>query len=326
MADNRSPQVRFVEVDESHAGQRLDNFLLGYLKGVPRSRVYRLLRRGEVRINRGRAGPGYRLAVGDVVRVPPVRTAPVTETRGGAMVPPPAPVLYEDDALIVVDKPSGLAVHGGTGLAGGLIEQLRASRPGTGMLELVHRLDRDTSGCLLVARRRDALVKLNAMFRGAAARETDAAAEPRVRKRYLALVMGDVGPGPRQVQAALRRNVPRGGERLTAVSGEGRESRTLVVPRWTHPTASLVEIELLTGRTHQARAHMAHIGHPVAGDTRYGSREFNAAMRPLGLRRLFLHAHSLSFAHPLHGRRLTVTSPLPSVLEEVAARVRGTAG
>lgn len=304
--------VRFLEIDETRAGQRLDNFLLGQLKGVPRSHVYRLLRRGEVRVNGRRAKPDQRLEAGDRVRLPPVRTAPAAPRSAGAGFDwLNDRVLYEDNELLVLDKPAGFAVHGGSGVTVGLIEALRASRPGSPMIELAHRLDRDTSGCLLLAKDRRVLLALHRMFR-----------EGQIEKRYLALIRGRWRGGPREVSAALERGPKRGGERRVEVRLGGREAASRFIPRGHYGPATLVEILLHTGRTHQARVHAAYLGHPIAGDDKYGERDFNREMRSLGLHRLFLHAASLRFAHPSGQARIAVEAPLPPELAHLLKRLR----
>lgn len=304
--------VRLLEIDESRAGQRLDNFLLGQLKGVPRSHVYRLLRRGEVRVNGGRAKPDHRLEAGDRVRVPPVRTAAARPQAGAAGFEwLNDRVLYEDDQILALDKPAGLAVHGGSGVAVGLIEVLRSLRPRSPFIELAHRLDRDTSGCLLLAKDRPVLLALHRMFRAG-----------EIEKRYLALVRGRWRGGPREVSAALERGPERAGERRVEVRASGREAASRFSPRGHYGPSTLVEIRLYTGRTHQARVHAAHIGHPIAGDEKYGERDFNREMRDLGLRRLFLHAASLRFAHPAGRARITVEAVLPPELSRLLERLR----
>lgn len=305
------PAVRHVEIDEQRAGQRLDNFLIATLKGVPRSRIYRILRRGEVRVNRGRAQPDYRLEAGDIVRLPPVRVAPRpprAEADGFEWLA--QRIFYEDDHLLAVDKPAGLAVHAGSGVAVGLIEALRALRPQAPMLELVHRLDRDTSGCLLVAKNRPALLGLHRQLRAG-----------EVEKRYLALVKGIWRGEAREVSVALEKSRLASGERRVRASHAGKESATRFIPGRVCGPATLVEIDLLTGRTHQARAHAAHIGHPIAGDDKYGDWEFNRLMRTQGLKRLFLHAQRLSFAHPATGRKMDAEAPLPSELSDFLERL-----
>ncbi len=307
----KSPAVRHVEIDETREGQRLDNFLLAVLKGVPKSRIYRCLRKGEVRVNKGRVGPDYRLQEGDVVRIPPIRVAPET------VLPARAAssfdwltqyVLFEDEHLLVLDKPSGMAVHAGSGVATGIIEALRAWRPDAAMLELAHRLDRETSGCLLIAKSRAALLHLHAQLR-----------EGEIAKHYLALVQGRFRHG-RTVTASLERR-ERGGERMVQASTEGKDAATRFHPRRQYGLATLVDIELLTGRTHQARVHAAHTNHPIAGDDKYGDREFNREMRALGLKRLFLHAARLEFRHPARNRSMVAESPLPPELTAVLAKL-----
>lgn len=305
--------VRYVEIDENRAGQRLDNFLIGQLKGVPKSRVYRLLRRGEVRVNRGRVGPDYRLQEGDSVRLPPVREPPPRELVASSSDYEwlSDRILYEDDALIAVDKPAGFAVHGGSGVTFGVIEAFRLLRPAAPFLELVHRLDRSTSGCLLLAKSRPTLLALHAMLQ---AGDID--------KRYLALIKGRWRGGAAELSAPLARDRRRGAERLVGVSDDGKDAETRFIPKSTYGSTTLVEIHLLTGRTHQARVHAAHLGHPIAGDDKYGDRELNRKLRPLGLRRLFLHAASLRFKHPVSGQKVAFEAPLPPELASVLERLR----
>lgn len=305
------PGVRILAVDAEDAGQRIDNFLLRHLKGVPRSLIYRILRRGEVRVNKGRIKPEYRVQAGDQVRIPPVRTGqPVPGPGGGPGSRLEERILYEDARLLVVDKPAGMAVHGGSGLSFGVIEALRAARPEARFLELVHRLDRETSGCLLIAKRRSELRMLHELLRGGG-----------VEKRYLALVRGRWSRGETLVEAPLLKNQLRSGERIVTVDAEGKAADSRFRPLEIHREASLVEVELGTGRTHQIRVHGAHIGHPLAGDEKYGDAEFNRRMRDLGLRRLFLHAHSLGFADPESGREVHVSAPLPDELRVVLDRL-----
>src|SRR5581483_5271308 len=266
--------VRYLEIDQNRAGQRLDNFLLRQLKGVPKSRVYRLLRRGEVRVNRGRAGPDYRVQEGDSVRLPPVRTAAPTTAVTADYGWLSARILHEDEHLLVIDKPAGFAVHGGSEVAVGVIEAFRTLRPDANFLELVHRLDRGTSGCLLLAKSRPALLALHRMWRDGG-----------VHKHYLALIKGRWRGGARMVNVPLARDRPRGAERLVGVTTEGKNAESRFTPKRTHGPATLVDIELLTGRTHQARVHAAHLGHPIAGDDKYGDYAFNRSLRPLGLPR-----------------------------------------
>jgi 23S rRNA pseudouridine955/2504/2580 synthase len=299
-------------VGEESAGQRIDNFLLRVLKGVPKSHVYRILRSGEVRLNRGRVGPDARLAPGDVVRIPPLRMAKAAKQQA---VPARAfrpGVLYEDDALVAVDKPAGLAVHGGSGIALGLIEQLRAARPEARFLELVHRLDRDTSGVLLIAKKRAALVDLHAQLR-----------DGTMDKRYLVLVRGPWRDAMRKVDIPLHKFVTREGERRVRIDEGGQRAITIfrrleARPRHTPPVA-LLEAELRTGRTHQIRVHLAHLGHALAGDDKYGDFAWNRELARKGLKRMFLHARRLTFRHPTNGREMTVESALPAELARFAA-------
>lgn len=304
--------ARELTIDEHHAGQRIDNFLIARLKGLPRTRIYRILRRGEVRVNKGRIRQHYRLQHGDVVRIPPLRLAPspTTERAPAAALRERVEecILFEDRGLIVLDKPSGVAVHGGSGRSHGVIEALRASRGDGRYLELVHRLDRDTSGCLMIAKRRSVLTALHAAFR-----------EGKVDKRYLVLVQGRWRGGARDVNAGLRRNVLQSGERLVRVDASGKAGRTRFVPRESGASASFLEARPFTGRTHQIRVHAASVGHPVAGDTKYGDRDFNRDMRGQGLRRLFLHAASLAFENPGEQAPATVEAPLPAELRRVLA-------
>ena len=308
---NRQPRTAAHEVivDESASGQRIDNFLITYLKGVPRTRIYRLLRRGEVRVNRGRVRQHYRLAVGDVIRVPPVRAGEVRPAK----TPSEArrrdidrAILHEDDRLIVLNKPAGWAVHGGSGLDFGVIECLRAARPHARGMELVHRLDRDTSGCLLIAKRRSVLLSLHEALR-----------TERVRKRYLALVEGGFGQRRRRCDAPLLREQRASGERIVCVRADGKRSVTDFVPIETGNVASLIMAQPRTGRTHQIRVHAAELHSPLAGDEKYGDRAFNRLMRSHGLRRLFLHA--LSIALPCGNEWIEFEAPLGPELAAVLA-------
>ncbi len=307
-----SPQgPRTLEIGPDAAGQRIDNFLLTRLKGAPKSLIYRILRRGEVRVNRGRIKPSYRLQAGDSVRIPPVRLGePRTPARPNQRVLDEleAAILYEDKRLLVLNKPSGLAVHGGSGVSFGVIEALRALRPEAHYLELVHRLDRETSGCLVIAKKRSALRALHALLRGEG--------EEGVDKRYLALVKGRWEGGPRRVEAPLHKNVLKSGERIVVVDPAGKAALSLFKPLTIYDDASLVEVRLITGRTHQVRVHAAHAGHPIAGDDKYGDPEFNRRMAGLGLKRLFLHARSLGFELE-GGAPVQVNAPLDDDLNRV---------
>lgn len=306
--------VRTATVPEELAGQRIDNYLLRELKGVPKTRIYRLLRRGEVRVNGGRVRPTTRLNAGDQVRIPPVR-----ETMSGDSPQPSrqvmqrleAAIIHEDDRLLVIDKPSGLAVHGGSGIAYGIVEALRLMRPQAPFLDLAHRLDRETSGCLVLAKRRSTLRALHTQFR-----------DGQVDKRYLALVQGQFETGQRRVEACLRPEAGKGGERVMRVHPDGLAARTDFRCLRSYDAWSLVEAVLHTGRMHQIRAHAAAIGHPVAMDRRYGSASADREIRPLGLRRLFLHAASLAFDAP-HCGRIEVQAALPDDLAAVLDRLAG---
>lgn len=312
-----TPRAVQVTAGGDDAGRRLDNFLLGHLKGVPRTHVYRLIRSGEVRVNRGRAKAGYRLAAGDVIRVPPVRRPDQLNA------PPPgrvradwieALILHEDAGLLVLNKPSGLAVHGGSGISLGAIELLRVARGPRCTLELAHRLDRDTSGCLLIAKRASALRDLHAQFRNGT-----------VDKRYLALLIGRWPGRARTVDAPLVTEERRGGERHVRVDAAGKPATTHFVPLERFAGAVLADVHLDTGRTHQIRVHAASIGHPVAGDTRYGGNDDPVVAR-VGLKRLFLHARSLGFNRPGTEEPLCVEAPPGPDLTGPLERLRGVAG
>jgi 23S rRNA pseudouridine955/2504/2580 synthase len=310
--------VQHREVAAEEAGQRLDNYLQRHLKQVPRSRIYRLIRRGEVRVNGRRAAAQTRLQAQDKVRIPPVRMLPAgapPAPRAGLMERIRSSIVYEDDRLIVIDKPAGIAVHGGSGVSSGVIEALRASRPEES-LELVHRLDRDTSGCLLIARHAATLRGLHKLLR-----------EDGFEKRYLALVRGRWQLGAKRIDIPLRTNARVGGERTVRVDPAGKPAESRFRPvQFFGKTATLLEVSLITGRTHQIRVHAAHAGHPVAGDEKYGDQDFNRELRAVGLERMFLHAVSLSFTWP-QGGEFSVNTPLPpelgAVLEQLAPRVAG---
>ena len=291
--------VRMVVMGDEHEGQRLDNFLLRMCKGVPKSHLYKAIRDGQVRVNKGRCRAETRLASGDTVRIPPLRL-PAPGTTPPA--PPAAfPVLYEDAHLLVIDKPAGVAVHGGSGVSFGVIEQLRAARPDERMLELAHRLDRETSGVLMVARSRKALVALHDMMR-----------ESRGRKHYLALVVGDWVNDRQHVRLPLLKYLTPDGERRVRVDPLGKAAHTIITLQHRYAGRySLVGAELRTGRTHQIRVHLASQGHPIAGDDKYGPDEVRAALAAQGFRRMFLHAHRLEIPHPVSGEPLVFESPLP---------------
>lgn len=312
---NRDPKgtlrtgVRKIVIDEDQAGQRIDNFLRRQLPGLPNGRLYRILRRGEVRVNGGRVRAEYKLLPGDAVRIPPARI-------DAGPAPPPAgkiadlenQVLYEDKRLLVINKPAGLAVHGGSGISHGVVELLRAARPEIRDLSLVHRLDRETSGCLVLAKRRSALRELHAQFRNGT-----------VEKNYFALVVGDWQFGEQTVDAPLLVRHRKNGERHVVVSDAGKQARTKMRLSRTFGKFSLLQCQPLTGRTHQIRVHALHMGHPVAHDERYGDPEANAAAAKLGLHRLFLHAQSIAFPDA-SGNDLHFTAPLADELERFLQR------
>ena len=316
-APQTTQKARIVEVEAERAGQRIDNFLLATLKGVPKSRIYRMLRKGEVRVNKGRIKANYRVQSGDAVRIPPMRVAEENAPANpGSRVLSriEASIIAEDKGFLVLNKPSGIAVHGGSGLNYGVIEALRVLRPDAPYLELVHRLDRETSGCLLIAKRRSVLRELHRLLR-----------ENGVDKRYLALLKGCWQGGERRVNAPLLKNTLRSGERVVTVSEEGKAAASIFRPVEVFADASLVEVSLLTGRTHQIRVHAASIGHPIAGDEKYGDEGFNRQMKAHGLRRLFLHAQSLRFSlEALDEQALEqqFTAPLGDELETVLNSLR----
>lgn len=312
MADGRD--VQWVEVGEGQSGQRVDNFLMARLKGVPRALVYRIVRKGEVRVNKKRVKVDHRLAAGDLVRIPPLRVAPreaVKEVSEGLRNLLAGSVLVEGPDWLVINKPAGLAVHGGSGVKIGLIEALRQVREDLDFLELVHRLDRDTSGCLLLAKSRPALLALN-----------DSLKKHQMDKQYLALV-GGRWPARRDfVSARLERYELANGERRVRVDPAGKVARTRFAVREAFAGVTLVEAEPITGRTHQIRVHAAHAGHPLLGDDKYGTREGETQARRLGLSRLFLHAASLTFPEPSSGRPVQIRAPLPEELEAALVRAR----
>jgi 23S rRNA pseudouridine955/2504/2580 synthase len=306
------PSVRRERVDDSVAGQRIDNYLLRICKGVPKSHVYRILRSGEVRVNGGRVGPTYRLAEGDEVRIPPVRIAR-PESTGSAPPGRPLAVVHEDEALLVVDKPAGKAVHGGSGVSFGVIEQLRSQRPAARLLELVHRIDRETSGLLIIAKKRASLKAMHDMMR-----------EGLVEKHYLALVAGRWSNPLQHIKEPLFKYLTPEGERRVRVSEGGKLAHSVVrlVRRW--PGFSLLDVELKTGRTHQIRVHLAHLGFPLCGDDKYGDFSLNKRLEADGLKRMFLHAAKLSFTHPLTGEKLVLASELPPELKAFIDQLNGT--
>ncbi|HHR6140464.1 TPA: 23S rRNA pseudouridine(955/2504/2580) synthase RluC [Providencia alcalifaciens] len=302
-------QVQFIDISDDEAGQRIDNFLLSKLKGVPKSMIYRIIRKGEVRVNKGRIKPEYKLLEGDQVRVPPVRvaereTAPVSAKLDKVAALADC-ILYEDESILVINKPSGTAVHGGSGLSFGVIEGLRALRPEARFLELVHRLDRDTSGILLVAKKRSALRALHEQLR-----------LKQMQKDYLALVRGNWQSHTKVVQAPLLKNILQSGERIVRVSSEGKPSETRFKVEERFENATLVKASPATGRTHQIRVHTLHAGHPIAFDDRYGDKQFDSQLADTGLKRLFLHAYALKFTHPKSGEEMRVVAPLHNDLNQ----------
>ncbi|MCE8020068.1 RluA family pseudouridine synthase [Halomonas sp. MCCC 1A11036] len=312
MAEGRN--VQWVEVGEGQSGQRVDNFLITRLKGVPRTLVYRIVRKGEVRVNKKRVKADYRLQEGDLVRIPPLKLAPreaVKQVSEGLRNLLAGSVLVEGPGWLVLNKPAGLPVHGGSGVKIGLIEALRQVREDLEFLELVHRLDRDTSGCLLLAKSRPALLALN-----------EALKQHRMDKRYLALVAGRWPARREFVSARLDRYDAGNGERRVRVDAAGKVARTRFAVREALPKATLIEAEPVTGRTHQIRVHAAHAGYPLLGDDKYGSREGESLARHLGLSRLFLHAESLTFPEPSSGRPVQIRAPLPDELEAALAQAR----
>jgi 23S rRNA pseudouridine955/2504/2580 synthase len=301
MNDLSKARATWLEVGEEQAAQRIDNFLLRILKGVPKSHVYRVLRSGEVRVNSGRIKPEYRLKVGDKIRVPPIRVSP---PKPAVLRPLQLPVVHEDEALIVIDKPSGVAVHGGSGVSHGVIESLRAERPQAKFLELAHRLDRDTSGLLIVAKKRSALVELHRMLR-----------EGEVEKIYLAVAKGVPEQAEFDISESLHKYVTSQGERRVAVREDGKTAVTKVKVVKQGAEFSLLQVRLLTGRTHQIRVHLAHAGHPVLGDDKYGDFPLNHELAKQGVKRLMLHASSLAFKHPTSGAALAFKAVVPGEMK-----------
>jgi 23S rRNA pseudouridine955/2504/2580 synthase len=315
-ATNPSLEVSWLTVDEESVGQRLDNYLIRHLKGVPKTHVYRIIRSGEVRVNKGRASADTRIEMGDVVRLPPVRISDKVAEK--AAQPAPArefPLLLEDDALMAIDKPAGVAVHGGSGVSFGVIEQLRQARPQAKLLELVHRLDRETSGILLVAKKRSALKHLQDQFRE---RETG--------KTYLALVQGSWPEKLKVIDSALHKFLLPDGERRVKVTTpddpDGMRSITLVKVAERLMGCTLLEVTIKTGRTHQIRVHLASMGHPIAGDDKYGDFEWNKNLSKQGFKRMFLHAWRLQFTHPVSGQRVELKSAMPAELNSFVQHVQ----
>lgn len=311
--DLRTP-IQFIDVDEEYAGQRLDNFLLSRLKGVPKSVIYRVVRKGEVRVNKGRTKPEYKLQAGDQVRVPPLVVSAEKDqvsTKLSLVKNLESHILFEDNDLIVINKPTGMAVHGGSGLQFGVIEALRALRPTAKFLELVHRLDRDTSGCLLIAKKRSVLTHLHEQLR-----------LKTVEKKYWALVAGQWDARNKKVTEPLKKNTLQSGERVVRVDereGKPSETRFKILQRYQEGT--LVEAFPVTGRTHQIRVHTACVGHPIACDDKYGDNEFTSQMNALGLKRLYLHAKTLAFTHPNTGEVMRCEAPLDQELAQILTKL-----
>lgn len=311
--NNKNP-VQFIEISASQADQRIDNFLLTLQKGVPKSRIYKAIRKGEVRVNKSRIKQTYKIQAGDSIRIPPLRTSEksadhfvgdhLRQQLLGA-------ILLEDDDLLVLNKPPGLAVHAGTNVAQGIIEALRIIRSDQGYLELVHRLDRDTSGCLLFAKNRNALLNLHQQM---ITHDLD--------KHYLALLKGGWDNQEKLVEQPLLKNITSSGERMVQVNPKGKYAKTLFIPIERFPQAQLTEVVLFTGRTHQIRVHSLYTDHPIAGDNKYGHRNFNKEMKKVGLKRLFLHAWKLGVNHPTTDEKLLLEAPLTTQLQNVVDKLR----
>lgn len=298
--------VRYLSISSEYAGQRIDNYLVTYLKGVPKTHIYRILRKGEVRVNKKRVAPSYRLQENDIVRLPPLQLeadAPIAAPSASFLAFLRTRILHEDDHLLIINKPAGISVHGGSGVKLGLVEALRHLYP-KHPLELAHRLDVDTSGCLILAKKRSALREIHALMR-----------EGQVRKIYWTLTQGHWKDSELRAEAALRKNILTSGERIVKVDPEGKPSITQFRPLKKYKGAMLVEALLETGRTHQIRVHARHQGHPVAGDEKYGNKLFNKTMRELGLKRLFLHAYEISFTLPMLEKTFHIQAPLEPDLE-----------
>lgn len=295
----KTPTVIRELVGEDAAAQRIDNFLLRHCKGVPKSHIYQIVRSGQVRVNGKRVAPAHRLECGDEVRIPPLRVAAAAEEPAGVPRRAELEVLFEDEALLALNKPAGMAVHGGSGVSYGVIELLRRQRQTARFLELVHRLDRETSGVLLLAKQRSALTALHGQLR-----------EGKVEKHYLALVKGRWLQPTREVRLPLHKYVTENGERRVTVREDGKEARSLVTLRSRWARFSLLDVELKTGRTHQIRVHLAHLGFPLCGDDKYGDFALNRELKRLGLGRMFLHADSLAFRHPGTGEAMEIRAPL----------------
>ena len=306
--DKKKSQVQYITVDDAYEGQRIDNFLITKLKGMPKSHIYRILRKGEVRVNKKRISPFYRLKLGDSIRLPPV----FLEERAGLAPPSKSTsallmgrILYEDDHLLIINKPAGMSVHAGSTVRVGVVEALKHLYPKLPQLELAHRLDSETSGCLILAKKKRILRELHALLR-----------EGQVSKLYWTLTMGKWKDSSLRVELSLHKDYRDGGKHVVEVNKHGKTALTVFRPLKILDQASLMEVKLHTGRTHQIRVHAAHQGHPIAGDDRYGDPEFNKRARQLGLKRMFLHARSIDFTLPSLNQRITVVAPLDPELEQ----------
>ena len=312
-SDKPPTSVQFVTIDEAHAGQRIDNYFVTFLKGVPKSHIYRILRKGEVRVNKGRIKPTYKLKVGDIVRIPPIRVSEaknIPENLPGPLAKLKESIIYEDKDLIVLNKPAGIAVHGGSGINMGVIETMRVLFPLAKRMELVHRLDRATSGCLLIAKKASVLKDLHEQIR-----------EDKMQKTYVTLLKGQITEKKVKIDEPLRKFVTKSGERMVKVSEDGKPSSTIFYPKQVFENSTLVDVKLITGRTHQIRVHSLHFDHPVAGDDKYGDEYFNEQMKKAGLKRMFLHARSLRFKHPVTGEIMNPVAPLDKELTEVIKKL-----
>ncbi|AMG29570.1 23S rRNA pseudouridine(955/2504/2580) synthase RluC [Grimontia hollisae] len=311
--NTEKPKVQFIDISDDIAGQRIDNFLRNRLKNVPKSMIYRVLRKGEVRVNKKRIKPEYKLQAGDVIRVPPIKIpetaqAEAPSTKLNRVAELEKCVIYEDDHMLVLNKPSGTAVHGGSGLHFGAIEAMRSLRPDARFLELVHRIDRDTSGILLIAKKRSALRHLQAQFR-----------EKTVQKYYFALTMGNWKPSMKKVTAPLLKNEVNS---IVRVNPDGKPSETRFKVLEQFDQATLVQASPITGRTHQIRVHAQYVGHPLAWDDRYGDPRFDAYTKKFGLNRLFLHAANIKFTHPGSGEMMDISAPMDKQLEKTLEGLR----
>nr|WP_200883600.1 23S rRNA pseudouridine(955/2504/2580) synthase RluC [Chelonobacter oris] len=314
--DEITHSVRFQTISADQAGQRIDNYLLAQLKGVPKSMIYRIIRKGEVRVNKGRVKAEYKLQTDDIVRIPPVKTAAKEQAPISGKLHQVSQleqrILFEDEVLLVLNKPSGMAVHGGSGLSFGVIEALRSLRPEARFLELVHRLDRDTSGILLVAKKRSALRSLHEQLRNKT-----------IQKEYLALVRGQWQSHCKVINAPLNKNELASGERIVRVNEQGKASETrFSVQERYGQEATLIKAMPVTGRTHQIRVHTQYAGHPIAMDSKYGDQDFDQKMQAVGLNRLFLHAYAIRFQHPQSGETLRLSAEADSDMKAVLRRLR----